>query len=262
MPYVPKTDWNYNDVLSEKDINRIEGGIAEGRQLIEDHAAEKNNPHGVTPQQIGAETPTGAQAKVDAHVNTATAAHPASAIKVDFAGGTFSRDDLESVLMELTGNQIELFTSVDNGKAQVAAAVVAKGGTVAGTAPHSFQELANGIAGIITGKRFASGTAAGVKTGAWHKITVTGLGFQPSLIIANSLASNAEAYIVRTTDYINGPYRNSFWEVSAATTYMNSTLTQGTGPGQFLVLADGFEMLVAYETVNGSARSHKWLAIE
>ncbi|TCP57784.1 hypothetical protein EV586_102228 [Tumebacillus sp. BK434] len=64
MPYVPKTDWKYNDVLSEKDMNRIEEGIAEGKQLVVAHAADKNNPHGVTAAQIGAETPAGAQEKV------------------------------------------------------------------------------------------------------------------------------------------------------------------------------------------------------
>jgi hypothetical protein len=34
--------------------------------LIETHVNDKNNPHNVTPEQIGAETPTGAQAKVEA----------------------------------------------------------------------------------------------------------------------------------------------------------------------------------------------------
>lgn len=43
--------------------------------MIESHKTDKNNPHGVTPEQIGAETPAGAQAKagavqanLDAHV--------------------------------------------------------------------------------------------------------------------------------------------------------------------------------------------------
>jgi len=41
--------------------------------LIDSHKTDRNNPHGVTPEQIGAETPAGAQAKVDNHaIQTAT----------------------------------------------------------------------------------------------------------------------------------------------------------------------------------------------
>ncbi|WP_149679699.1 hypothetical protein [Thermoclostridium caenicola] len=35
--------------------------------LIESHKTDRNNPHGVTAEQIGAETPAGAQSKVDTH---------------------------------------------------------------------------------------------------------------------------------------------------------------------------------------------------
>lgn len=34
---------------------------------LDNHVNNKNNPHGVTPSQIGAETPAGAQAKIEAH---------------------------------------------------------------------------------------------------------------------------------------------------------------------------------------------------
>ncbi|ASJ54852.1 hypothetical protein BP422_15530 [Brevibacillus formosus] len=46
----------------------------------------------------------------------------------------------------------ELFTSVGNGKNQVKTAIIAKGGTVAGTSPHSFQELVNGVNSIVKGQ--------------------------------------------------------------------------------------------------------------
>ncbi|TCP59354.1 YD repeat-containing protein [Tumebacillus sp. BK434] len=82
MPYVPKTDWKYNDVLSEMDMNRIEGGIAEGKQLLDAHAADKSNPHGVTATQIGAETPDGAQAKVNTHVIDKNNPHGVTAAQV------------------------------------------------------------------------------------------------------------------------------------------------------------------------------------
>lgn len=44
----------------------------------------------------------------------------------------------------------EVFTHVDEGKELVKTAVIVKGGTVAGTSPHSFQQLADGIETIET----------------------------------------------------------------------------------------------------------------
>ncbi len=47
------------------------------REAADGHAARRDNPHKVTPEQIGAETPAGAQAKVDSHA-TAAQTHGAS----------------------------------------------------------------------------------------------------------------------------------------------------------------------------------------
>ncbi|WP_339306925.1 WD40 repeat domain-containing protein [Paenibacillus sp. FSL R5-0519] len=44
----------------------------------------------------------------------------------------------------------EVFTHVDDGKNLIETAVIVKGGTVAGTSPHSFEELADGIETIET----------------------------------------------------------------------------------------------------------------
>ncbi|ARU60485.1 hypothetical protein CBW65_04905 [Tumebacillus avium] len=144
MSYTPKTNWQYDEVLSEKDMNRIEGGIGASQEQLDAHLADRNNPHGVTADQIGAETPSGAQAKVDAHANATTTAHMASAIALDDAGNNFTATDLE-------GAMVELFGSVSNGKSLVATAITGKGGTVAGTAPYSFQQLTDGVNSIKTG---------------------------------------------------------------------------------------------------------------
>jgi len=45
-----------------------------------------------------------------------------------------------------------LFSSVSSGKAQVATAITGKGGTVSGTAPYTFQQLADGVNSIQVGK--------------------------------------------------------------------------------------------------------------
>lgn len=56
----------------------------------------------------------------------------------------------------------DLFTLVDDGKADVATAVIGKGGTVVGTAPHSFQELVDGVNSIPEG---SGGTGEGYQVG-------------------------------------------------------------------------------------------------
>lgn len=76
MPYVPKTNWQYNEVLSEKDMNRIEGGIVEGKQLLDAHAADKNNPHAVTAEQLGAAKTTDLAAYIKADGTTNFTANP------------------------------------------------------------------------------------------------------------------------------------------------------------------------------------------
>jgi hypothetical protein len=52
------------DVLNESTAGNL-------LNLIENHKNDKNNPHNVTTEQIGAETPAGAQAKADATLNLA-----------------------------------------------------------------------------------------------------------------------------------------------------------------------------------------------
>ncbi|MFD2170304.1 PQQ-binding-like beta-propeller repeat protein [Tumebacillus lipolyticus] len=134
MSYQGKTDWKHEDVVTELDMNRIESGIGEAHQRLD----------ALTPEQIGAETPSAAQAKVDAHAGQASGAHKASAIRLEDAGGHFTSTDVEGALAEV-------FTHGVDGKAQVASAINAKGGAVPGSAPYSFQELADGVSSIKDG---------------------------------------------------------------------------------------------------------------
>ncbi|PPA85954.1 hypothetical protein C4A76_15035 [Brevibacillus laterosporus] len=56
-----KTDWKYDEVVMERDLNRIEKGIGDA------HTAVENIQNKLTPEGIGAETPAGAQNKVSVH---------------------------------------------------------------------------------------------------------------------------------------------------------------------------------------------------
>lgn len=68
-----KKSWEFDDVVTEDDANRWEVGIDEAHKTIGEHAGNKENPHGVTKNQIGLgnvdnikqETPSGAQKKAN-----------------------------------------------------------------------------------------------------------------------------------------------------------------------------------------------------
>ncbi len=84
-----KTTW-VDDItpVSANNMNKIELGINDAHLHMED----TDNPHGVTTGKIGAETPAGAQAKVNTHANEADP-HTQYALDADMnahvgAGGT------------------------------------------------------------------------------------------------------------------------------------------------------------------------------
>jgi len=77
MAYIGKTNWQNNEIVEPADMNRIEQGITDTDTGLTNHQNNKNNPHEVTVAQIGAETPTGAQTKVNTHANL-TNAHSAT----------------------------------------------------------------------------------------------------------------------------------------------------------------------------------------
>ena len=64
MPFQKKV-WQFNDIITEGELNRMEQGIEDSITAIEEHTNNTNNPHGVTAEQIGAETPAGAQEKAN-----------------------------------------------------------------------------------------------------------------------------------------------------------------------------------------------------
>jgi hypothetical protein len=64
------------------------------------HAADTTSIHGIADTSV-LETTTGAQAKVDTHVNDTSAAHAASAISIADAGNDFTATDVEGALAEL-----------------------------------------------------------------------------------------------------------------------------------------------------------------
>ena len=78
----------------------------------------------------------------------------------------------------INGALTELFTNVSNGKSLIGGAITDVDPDVIVPAEPTFQQLANAISQINTGKKWASGSrGAGSQT-----LTVSGLGFRPSHI--------------------------------------------------------------------------------
>lgn len=92
--------------------------------------------------RIEGETKAGAQNKADASL---VAANEYTDVQVGDLSvlQTTTKENLVAALNEV-------FTHVDDGKNLIETAVIVKGGTVAGTSPHSFEELADGIETIET----------------------------------------------------------------------------------------------------------------
>lgn len=101
------------------------------------------------------ETPAGAQAKVDSHKNTATGAHPATAISIQDTEGHFVASDAEGALHEL-------FTNVSDGKNSVASAITDMGQAASGS--DTFATLATKIRDISDDANALVGEVLSTKT--------------------------------------------------------------------------------------------------
>jgi len=101
------------------------------------HMDSQSNPHGTTASQVGAETPLGAQGKVDSHVN-ATTAHNAGQISAPATGSLVAG----SVL-----SQLAALESTKAPKTSIPTSLPANGGT------------ANTISGSIAGNQVVTNRA-------------------------------------------------------------------------------------------------------
>lgn len=117
----------------------------------------------------------------------------ASLIGIEDSANQFTATTVEGALTEL-------FTSVSNGKNQVANAITQKGQTASGS--DTFAQLATAIGNIVTGKAWASGSIASNTsnelfntlsgtTETMLSINVSGIAFKPSIIIAYTNIDNS-----------------------------------------------------------------------
>ncbi|QHZ52406.1 Kelch repeat-containing protein [Paenibacillus larvae] len=132
MAYVPKLDWKLDDTVTEKDFNRIEGGIKEALDKVENLEVPVKSVNGKTGDVVltAADIQTGSGKNVETAMN-------------------------------------ELFTCVSNGKEQVAKAITDQG--VSATKEDAFKDLATKIKSIDNGNIpiYVQPTEPIKKTGFW-----------------------------------------------------------------------------------------------
>ena len=126
----------------------------------------------------------------------------------------------------LVGAMNELFTNVSNGKQLVGGAITDVDDSVVIPADPTFQQLADAVGQISTGKKWATGTVSFKRT-----MHVSGLDFAPSVVVATGTASTTDTFAIggRVGTKLLGVYYHNSEGFSTPTLGENNfsiTLTQ------------------------------------
>jgi len=146
----------------------------------------------------------------------------------------------------IVGAVNELFTNVSDGKSLVGGAITDVDPNVVIPTDPTFQDLADGVGNISTGKKFASGTVASDK-----ELTISGLSFRPKLIYI--YFSYTDKYEFVYNEYTTNNLGDYVWGFNLSGTYVRNAGTSLT------VYDDGFSVNLVYGT---SATNRNWIAFE
>ncbi len=113
--------------------------------------------------------------------------HPAAMVTIADIGNNFTSTSVEGALSEL-------FTSVSNGKQQIATAITDVDNNLSPSGSDTFTELSNTIRNISTGKKFVSGTLISDKNFNKMNFTVSTLTFQPSTVLIKYHGQKSSEY--------------------------------------------------------------------
>lgn len=164
-----KKQWQFNDIITEGELNRMEDGIEEG--ITKAEQAEQ------TAQQA-AQTATQTANDLDAHLaETTQNAHFAKNIGIEDTAGNFTATDVEGALSEL-------FTSVSDGKDLIGGAITDVDPSIVIPPNPTFQQLAAAIGQISTGKKWAKGVYQDSVPGRDKRtVPIDNLGFTPNTVV-------------------------------------------------------------------------------
>lgn len=166
-------------ITAPADASTSQKGVVQ----LEDSVTSTSTSKAATPNSV--KTVNDAVVAHKADLASQTTGKGASLIGIEDSANQFTATTVEGVLAEL-------FTSVSNGKTQVANAITQKGQTASGS--DTFAQLATAISNINVGKKSATGTVTASPTGSTftyingstmssNLVAVTGLTFKPSVII-------------------------------------------------------------------------------
>lgn len=204
--------------------------------------------------------------ELDGEVSGATpVATPSTLVKRDANGRMKAAAPMAADDVARKAEIDDLKLSVSDGKTVVAAAITGKGVPTAATAP--FQTMADNINSIVTGSLKANGTSQSVFSENFVKISVRGLSFRPKFIIAQTSAFAGMVFefintmaVISEDNLSNAEVVNKFPSVSSSGILSMSRITaQGTSSNMFLIVDDGFDIVVA-GTTKTTVKSVPWLA--
>ncbi len=143
------------------------------------------------------------------------------------------------------GAMQELFTNVSNGKSLVGGAITDVDENVVIPTDPTFQNLADAIGSISTGKKWATGISP-----AQSSIIVTGLDFLPTFIIIHP--NDSDSYLNKYNVYDARISQTKFLKVASSSVVQETLVSSGGG----YVQHGGFKLNLSY------TMQWNWIAFE
>ncbi|HEY9571043.1 MAG TPA: phage tail protein [Metalysinibacillus sp.] len=240
--------------------------------LVTTHVDDKTNPHNVTKAQVGLakvldyELATEADAEAGtSHQKYMTPLRTKQAIEKKISSSVDSTSEVtiasSKAIKTVMDKANEAFTSASNGKEAIKQAITGTDNKVTIPTNPTFEQLADSIKKIKTGKRFAEGEFIPSGSG-YHPHTVNGLSFTPSFVaVSNDVYGSSFSSRNRLNTWDGGLHGwmdstgNNNDRISEGTTYNRKKY--GYSDGHFYMGYGYFRV-----SVHDGYNVHKWIAIE
>ncbi len=200
--------------------------------------------------------------------------HPDTMIDVTDTSSNFTATKLDGVLDELftfadngktniasvvgspatasdTFNQLQ--TTIQNAKNTMATNLNNKGTSASGT--EDLQELADKIANVNTGKKWASGTTSTIEN---YSLSVTGLDFEPNTILIRAERVYGGSYFIEKAYSLEIGFNNELSDWKFVVDDGGSFDSANENGDSWTIYQDGFEVYLGYS----SDVTMEWIAFE
>ncbi|MCR8986109.1 hypothetical protein NW801_13855 [Brevibacillus laterosporus] len=271
MAFNAKTDWKYDEIVTEKDMNRVEKGIKDAHDAVASTDGKIGNLDGlnttaksnvvVAVNELFTNVSNGknkiATALTDKGVPaTGSETFDQLAAKISKAGiGDTDKKALIDIANRATDND-----------STVRKAIITKLKAVSTENPldltdqSTWADISAVIPNIKAGKRFASGTATATADSQELYITVSGLTFKPSVILCSHI--HGSSYL---PDIIFSGYFKGVWFFPEKDVYSYFIYNRVEEPSRHCSISnDGFSQLVLARSTSVTIPSYKidWIAYE